>query len=83
MIQMLVDHAALGAYDMSSLRNVIYGASPISEAVLDRAIAALPNVQFTQAYGMTELSPIATLLHWKEHIGDGRAKGRHRVRRPA
>ena len=27
---------------------------------------------------MTELSPIATLLHWKEHIGDGRAKGRHR-----
>lgn len=78
MIQMLVDHAALGACDMSSLRNVIYGASPISEAVLDRATAALPNVQFTQAYGMTELSPIATLLHWKEHIGDGRAKGRHR-----
>ena len=82
MIQMLVDHAALGAYDMSSLRNVIYGASPISEAVLDRATAALPNVQFTQAYGMTELSPIATLLHWKEHIGDGRAKGRHRSARP-
>ena len=52
----------------------IYGASPISEAVLDRAMAALPNVQFTQAYGMTELSPIATLLHWNEHIGEGRAK---------
>ncbi len=27
---------------------------------------------------MTELSPIATVLHWKEHIGEGRAKGRHR-----
>ena len=27
---------------------------------------------------MTELSPIATLLHWNEHIGEGRAKGRHR-----
>jgi long-chain acyl-CoA synthetase len=78
MIQMLVDHPALGSYQMSSLKNVIYGASPISEAVLGRAMAALPNVQFTQAYGMTELSPIATLLHWKEHIGDGRAKGRHR-----
>ena len=50
----------------------------ISEAVLSRAMKALPNVQFTQAYGMTELSPIATLLHWNEHIGDGRAKGRHR-----
>jgi long-chain acyl-CoA synthetase len=78
MIQMLVDHPALRSYNMSSLKNVIYGASPISEAVLGRAMAALPDVQFTQAYGMTELAPIATLLHWKEHIGDGRAKGRHR-----
>ena len=69
MIQMLVDHPALASYDMSSLRNLVYGASPISEAVLDRATKALPNAQFTQAYGMTELSPIATLLHWKEHIG--------------
>jgi len=79
MIQMLVDHPAIGSYDLSSLKNVIYGASPISEAVLGRAMAALPNVQFIQAYGMTELSPIATLLHWKEHIGEGRAKGRHRA----
>jgi long-chain acyl-CoA synthetase len=78
MIQMLVDHPAIGSYDLSSLKNITYGASPISEAVLGRAIAALPNVHFTQAYGMTELSPIATLLHWKEHIGEGRAKGRHR-----
>ena len=78
MIQMLVDHPAIGSYDLSSLKNIIYGASPISEAVLDRAARALPHVQFTQAYGMTELSPIATLLHWKEHIGEGRKKGRHR-----
>jgi long-chain acyl-CoA synthetase len=79
MIQMLVDHPALASRNVSSLKNVIYGASPISEAVLDRATRALPKAQFTQAYGMTELSPIATLLHWNEHIGDGRAKGRHRA----
>jgi long-chain acyl-CoA synthetase len=78
MIQMLVDHPALGSYDVSSLREVLYGAAPISEALLGRAMKALPTTQFTQAYGMTELSPIATMLHWKEHIGDGRAKGRHR-----
>ena len=78
MIQMLVDHPALASHDMSSLEYIIYGASPISEAVLDRAIAALPATKFRQAYGMTELSPIATLLHWHEHIGEGRAKGRHR-----
>ncbi|WP_420131824.1 acyl-CoA synthetase [Rhodopseudomonas sp.] len=79
MIQMFVDHPALKNYDLSSLKNIVYGASPISEAVLARASAALPHVQFTQAYGMTELSPIATLLHWKEHIGEGKAKGRQRA----
>ncbi|MBN8937872.1 MAG: long-chain fatty acid--CoA ligase [Rhizobiales bacterium] len=78
MIQMLVDHPALKTHDISSLTRVVYGASPISEAVLDRAMAALPKARFCQAYGMTELSPIATLLHWHEHIGEGRAKGRHR-----
>ncbi|MBR0858034.1 acyl-CoA synthetase [Bradyrhizobium liaoningense] len=79
MIQMFVDHPTLGSYDLSSLKRITYGASPISDAVLTRAIRALPNTEFTQAYGMTELSPIATLLHWKEHIGEGRAKGRHRA----
>jgi long-chain acyl-CoA synthetase len=78
MIQMLVDHPTLGSYDLSSLRRIVYGASPISDAVLMRAMKALPTTDFTQAYGMTELSPIATLLHWKEHIGDGHTKGRHR-----
>ena len=57
---------------------IIYGASPISEAVLFRAMAALPRARFRQAYGMTELSPVATVLHWEEHIGEGFAKGRHR-----
>jgi long-chain acyl-CoA synthetase len=79
MIQMFVDHLTLGNYDLSSLKRIAYGASPISDAVLMRAMKALPHVEFVQAYGMTELSPIATVLHWKEHIGDGRAKGRHRA----
>lgn len=78
MIQMLVDHPAIGNYDLSSLKRIIYGAAPITEAVLDRASAKLPGVEFMQAYGMTELSPIATLLHPQDHIGDARAKGRHR-----
>jgi long-chain acyl-CoA synthetase len=75
---MLADHPAIGSRDMSSLQQIYYGASPISEALLDRAIKALPGVHFIQAYGMTELSPIATLLPWEDHIGEGRKKGRHR-----
>ncbi len=78
MIQMFVDFPDLIKFDVSSLRRVLYGASPISEALLDRAIARLPNVEFMQGYGMTELSPTATYLPWKDHLGEGRAKGRHR-----
>jgi long-chain acyl-CoA synthetase len=78
MIQMLVDHPGIKDYDLASLKRVAYGASPISEALLDRASSALPGAEFCQAYGMTELSPIATILHWREHTGEGRRKGRHR-----
>ncbi|MBF6318332.1 long-chain-fatty-acid--CoA ligase [Nocardia cyriacigeorgica] len=68
MIQMLVDDPAAAAHDLSSMRHLIYGASPISEAVLERAMAAFPGAGFTQAYGMTELSPIATLLSPADHL---------------
>ena len=78
MIQMLVDHPGLAERDFSSLREIVYGASPISEALLNRAMARLPDVRFRQAYGMTELSPLATLLLPEDHVGAGRAKGRHR-----
>ncbi len=76
MIQMLVDQPERAQHDLSSLRRVVYGASPMSGALLARAIAMLPDAAFIQAYGMTELSPCATLLHWHEHSGEGRAKGR-------
>lgn len=78
MIQMFVDHPGIGSYDLSSLRQILYGASVMNEAVLNRAMEKLPSTQFAQAYGMTELSPCASILPWKDHIGEGRAKGRHR-----
>jgi long-chain acyl-CoA synthetase len=78
MIQMLVDHPDIDRYDLSSLQDVLYGASPMNEAVMDRAMKKLPHVRFSQAYGMTELSPCATVLPWRDHLGEGREKGRHR-----
>lgn len=67
MVQMLADHPAASSYDLSSMRKIMYGASPMSEAVLERAMKVLPSVEFTQAYGMTELSPVATLLLPADH----------------
>jgi len=78
MIQMLVDHPDIGRWDLSSLRGVLYGASPMNEDLLNRTMRALPNVDLVQAYGMTELSPVATILPPEMHLGEGRAKGWHR-----
>ncbi len=79
MIQMLVDHPVIRqGRDLSSLRCIVYGASPISEAVLDRAMAVLPGVDFIQAYGMTELSPLATICPAEYHTPEGRKRGKLR-----
>ncbi|WP_067569925.1 acyl-CoA synthetase [Nocardia acidivorans] len=67
MIQLLVDHPDAAGYDLSSLACIVYGASPIAQAVLERAMKLFPNAGFTQAYGMTELSPVATLLGPADH----------------
>ncbi|MBJ8343895.1 long-chain-fatty-acid--CoA ligase [Antrihabitans sp. YC2-6] len=67
MIQMLADHPKVSAYDMSSLRTIVYGASPISPALLGRAQNAWPTVDFVQAYGMTELAALATILPAADH----------------
>ncbi|MEV5003958.1 AMP-binding protein [Nocardioides sp. LML1-1-1.1] len=67
MIQMVVDHPERDQYDLSSLETVTYGMAPISMGLLDRARKALPAAQFVQAYGMTELSPTATVLSDEDH----------------
>jgi fatty-acyl-CoA synthase len=55
MMQMLCDHRDWAAADLSSLRYVIYGGSPVLERVatqwLDRGVDVL------QGYGMTEAAP--------------------------
>jgi acyl-CoA synthetase (AMP-forming)/AMP-acid ligase II len=78
MIQLLVDSPRIDEFDLTSIRRISYGASPMSEGVLGRALKALPNASFTQLYGMTELSPAATgnLPADHEHPQHRRAAGR-------
>jgi acyl-CoA synthetase (AMP-forming)/AMP-acid ligase II len=78
MIQMLADHPDAASRDLSSLRVLLYGASPISTAVLDRAMKCFSSAEFVQAYGMTELSPVATLLTSTDHADESlvRSAGR-------
>ena len=62
MFAMLREYAAAHPVDFSSVLKVAYGASPISETLLKQAMEMFPNAAFRQAYGQTELSPIATIL---------------------
>jgi acyl-CoA synthetase (AMP-forming)/AMP-acid ligase II len=63
---------------LASVERIIYGASCIDDALIDRLTAALPQADFVQAYGMTELSPIATMLGPQDHSAQARAEGRGR-----
>ena len=78
MIQMLVDHPEARKFDLSALRTLLYGGSPISEAVLERAQRLLAGVQMTQVYGMTELAPAVTALGAALHTPEGHARGKLR-----
>ena len=66
MINMMVQVPTIGDYDLNSLQRIIYGASSIPLAVLKKAMSVFP-CEFVQAYGMTEVSPILTLLLGEVH----------------
>jgi acyl-CoA synthetase (AMP-forming)/AMP-acid ligase II len=76
MIHMTMTHPKLAEADLSSLRRLLYGASPIPEALLVLAMRALPNCGFVQAYGQTELSPVATILPSDYHTLEGPKAGK-------
>ncbi|MEH3148758.1 MAG: long-chain fatty acid--CoA ligase [Methylobacterium frigidaeris] len=78
MLQMLVDHPALAEADTASLRSLLYGASPASEALIDRAMRAMPGVAFGQVYGMTEAAATISMLRPADHDPARRAGGRLR-----
>jgi long-chain acyl-CoA synthetase len=60
----------LSESDVSSLRTVFYGASPISEDVLVRSMKAL-SCDFAQVYGLTETTGAITSLMPYDHDPDG------------
>lgn len=54
MLAALLDHPNFQSTDVSSLRNVIYGASPMPPKLLERAMDAWGSHRFWQYYGQTE-----------------------------
>lgn len=61
MLTALLDHPRMAAADLSSLRSIICGASPIPQRLLERGVDAFGEV-FVPAYGMTESLALACTL---------------------
>jgi long-chain acyl-CoA synthetase len=56
--------------DVSSLRGMSHGGSPVATETLRRAHAAFPDATLLHMYGATETAPIATVLHREEELLD-------------
>jgi long-chain acyl-CoA synthetase len=62
MIGALANFPRLAEYDVSSLRLIPNGGSPMPDATRKRATVALPTVHFLHVYGMTEAAPLVTAM---------------------
>lgn len=54
MIGMLLEHEAFDPKDFESVELMVFGGSPISEALLNKLQGALPNARLVQAFGQSE-----------------------------
>ncbi|MFG2086887.1 class I adenylate-forming enzyme family protein [Spirillospora sp. NPDC048824] len=70
MIQMLVEHPDFATADVSTLRRVIYGASPMPRPVIERAMGVWGRDRFWQYYGQTEIPLCIAVLRPEDHTGD-------------
>ena len=76
-IQRLVDHVDRTGATPASLQRIVYGAAPIGESLLRRAIAVF-NCGFSHAYGLTETAGTVISLAPADHDPDGPHAGRLR-----
>jgi len=67
MMSMLEQHPTFSPDRLRCLRQLVYGASPISTTLLQRWLEMLPDVDFYQGYGMTEAASVLTFLGPAEH----------------
>ena len=67
MIIMTLQDTALARTDLSSFRQLLYGASPMAAEWIQKALSGFRDVEIIQAYGLTETSPILTILPMAEH----------------
>ena len=85
MIVMTLQEGDVAAHDLSKLRLLFYGSSPMAAEWIERAAKAFPGAAIQQGYGLTETAPILTTLDAEEHakaVATGDSTLLHSVGRP-
>ncbi len=67
MLILMLQDPAFARFDVSALRHIFYGSSPMAVEWIKRAMERFPNAELQQGYGLTETSPILTTLDADEH----------------
>jgi long-chain acyl-CoA synthetase len=70
-LQVLTSIPGAKERDFSGVRYIVYGASPITEAVLLRSLETFPQTNFVQVYGLTETTGAITQLDHADHDPGG------------
>jgi len=71
MVNMAVHDPDIKNYNLESLKKIMYGASPMPEPVIIKAMEMLPNCTFYHAYGQTECAPLLTCSGPETHVFEG------------
>jgi long-chain acyl-CoA synthetase len=73
MLSMIEQAEGFSPERLRSLRQLVYGASPISQDLIVRWLQMLPDTDFFQGYGMTEAASALTFLGPEDHRHGGNA----------
>lgn len=77
MLQALLDDPSFAPARVRSLQRIAFGAAPMPPDLLDRALAAWPEAEFFQAYGLTETAGAVCInLPANHRSAEARAAGR-------
>ena len=71
MIALMLRDPSFRPERLASLRDLVYGASPMPVALLAELMSLMPELNLWQGYGMTECSSILTLLTADDHRRGG------------
>lgn len=72
MLQALLEHPAFDAGRLQGLTRIAFGAAPMPPDLLERALAAWPDAEFFQAYGLTETAGAVCINPPATHRGAAR-----------